>query len=64
MAKKREYKNWKNLLKNYCPKCGSSLKNNVCGKECSNQRCDFFITKEKFSDLTLTMLQEINKKQL
>jgi len=56
--KKRGYINWKKLPKNCCPKCGSSLKYNVCGKECSNKLCDFFITSEKFSKLTLDMLEK------
>lgn len=54
--------NWKNLNKNYCPKCGASLKHVSNGKECSN--CDFFITSKKLNELSDNFSRDDFKKEM
>ena len=50
---------WKNLKNNYCPKCKSSLKKSEDKfiKLCSNLKCDFKITVDKYNEL----IEELNK---
>lgn len=49
--------NWNNLLYKCCPKCGHKISTENQGHfvMCSNNRCDFFIAKKRYSEICENM---------
>lgn len=43
--------NWKNLIDDCCPICGSEIYYNDPGVTCSKTSCTFFITREKLNKI-------------
>lgn len=41
--------NWSNLKNNQCPKCKSALEANARYHKCTNVRCDFMCSVQKFN---------------
>lgn len=50
--------NWNNLTENKCPKCNSELYDDP-GMNCTNDNCDFFITREK----KLKIVEDIKRRE-
>lgn len=42
---------WENLKNDECPKCGYKLEDNGDGFTCENDKCNFYITNNKYDQL-------------